>query len=247
MAPLRERLRPLRPVLLPIWRVAEPIVSGGSRLSIPTLASRLTSAVGDVASRARGARPRPIRALRRHEIVDLAAREPYYRPRIGYMRVAADEASRLIDRDDLRTALELGPNLRSLIVGADVMDIREQDRLEAEGRRVVADARQAPWPFDDKAYDLFMALQVFEHLGDRQPEAFREVCRVARHAMLSLPIDWVMDDPRNCHHGLTNEKVLSWFAPVVPTRVLVGNPGRRKRLLYVFENLPPPDGDPVAA
>jgi hypothetical protein len=49
-----------------------------------------------------------------------------------------------------------------------------------------------------------------------------------------------MADPRNCHHGLTNERVLKWFAPVVPTRVVLGNGGHRKRLLYVFEDLPAP-------
>ena len=79
--------------------------------------------------------------------------------------------------------------------------------------------------------------QVFEHLGDRQAEAFLEVCRVARHAIISLPIDWEMDDPTNIHHQISNEKALSWFAPVVPTRVELGNPGPRKRLVYVFENL----------
>jgi hypothetical protein len=41
----------------------------------------------------------------------------------------------------------------------------------------------------DNAYDLFVALQVFEHLGTSQREAFREVRRVARHAIISLPID----------------------------------------------------------
>jgi hypothetical protein len=46
-----------------------------------------------------------------------------------------------------------------------------------------------------------------------------------------------MDDPTNIHHQLSHETALSWFAPVVPTRVEIGNPGRRKRLIYVFENL----------
>ncbi len=46
-----------------------------------------------------------------------------------------------------------------------------------------------------------------------------------------------MDDPRNPHHGITHERVLSWFAPIEPTRVIVGNPGYRQRLIYAFENL----------
>ena len=102
----------------------------------------------------------------------------------------------------------------------------------------VHDATQEPWPFEDKSYDLFVALQVFEHLGDRQPEAFREVRRIARNAILSLPIDWEMDDPTNCHHRIPNERVLSWFAPIVPTRVVEGSGGKRRRLIYVFEDLP---------
>ena len=65
-----------------------------------------------------------------------------------------------------------------------------------------------------RAYDLFVAFQVFEHLGDSQPEAFREVRRVARNAILSLPIDWEMADPRNCHHQLSAAKVRAWFAPI---------------------------------
>ena len=93
------------------------------------------------------------------------------------------------------------------------MDLVQREGLRAEGRRIVADATKTPWPIDDKAYDLFVALQVFEHLGTHQPEAFREVRRVARNAILSLPIDWVMADPRNCHHGLTHEQVLAWFLP----------------------------------
>jgi hypothetical protein len=156
------------------------------------------------------------------------------------MGVAGEIASELIREKHLRTALELGPHLRPLIRGADVMDIVHNARLELEGQAIIADASKAPWPVDDKTYDLFVALQVFEHLGTHQPEAFREVRRVARNAILSLPIDWVMADPRNCHHGLTNERVLKWFAPVVPTRVVLGNGGHRKRLLYVFEDLPAP-------
>jgi hypothetical protein len=33
--------------------------------------------------------------------------------------------------------------------------------------------------------------------------------------------------------------VLAWFAPTVPTRILEGNPGPKKRLVFVFENLAP--------
>jgi hypothetical protein len=179
-----------------------------------------------------------LRTLRIHELSDLVATVPYYRVRGEYIGVACGIAAELIKRQHLGTALELGPHLQSLIVGADTMELAANPSLEAHGRRIVHDATSVPWPVGDKAYGVFMALQVFEHLGSSQPDVFREVRRVARNAVISLPIDWEMADPENCHHQLSHERALSWFAPVVPTRVVVGNPGRRKRLVYVFEDLP---------
>jgi len=181
-----------------------------------------------------------IRPMSELEFDDMARQFPYYLGRWGYMSVALAAAADLIRRHGLHTALELGAPVRPIILGAHVMDIKARPELDRSVSITLHDATQAPWPIDDKGYDLFVALQVFEHLGDRQPEAFMEVRRVARHAIISLPIDWVMDDPSNCHHQISNERVLSWFAPIVPTRVLEGSGGKRKRLVYVFEDLAPP-------
>ena len=180
---------------------------------------------------------RPMRVITRAEFDELVSGHPYYRDRRRYFGAAAWVANDLIERHGLRSALELGPNLRPLIVGADLMDRVERPGLEAGGRLLVHDATRTPWPIGGNRYDLFVALQVFEHLGTAQPAAFAEVRRVARHAIISLPIEWEMDDPRNPHHGITHERVLSWFAPTEPTRVIIGNPGYRQRLIYVFENL----------
>jgi hypothetical protein len=46
-----------------------------------------------------------------------------------------------------------------------------------------------------------------------------------------------MADPANCHHQISQERALSWFAPRIPTKVVEGNPGPRRRMIYVFENL----------
>jgi hypothetical protein len=240
LAPLEERpvltrlkrvLRPLRPLLLPIWRRVRPLVEAERRPK-PTKVVAVGPQPPGITSE------RPIRPIEKAEFDALARDFPYYKGRWGYMSVAGAAAGELIRGHGLRSALELGPHLRSVIVGADIMDKRANLELEAEGQLVLHDARETPWPLGDKQYDLFVALQVFEHLGTRQPDVFREVRRVARHAILSLPIDWEMDDPTNCHHRLSHEKVLSWFEPVVPTRVEVGNAGPRKRLVYVFEDLP---------
>lgn len=239
IASVKRHLGPLRPVLAPIYRRIRALGDTVRPMSPRILVERSRYRLLDAIRRARG-EPERLRALRRHEIVALAADVPsYYKARVGYLSAAARAADDLIERRHLTTALELGPNLQPLIVDADVMDRMRRDGLRARGRVMIHDATQQPWPVGDRAYDLFVALQVFEHLGTAQAAAFREVRRVARNAILSLPIDWVMADPRNCHHLLSEERVLSWFAPVVPTRSVVCDPGRRKRVIYVFEDLPP--------
>ena len=221
---LKRPLRPFRPVLLPIWR---------------RLHAAAQIAYARAATAIQGPPPTDgIRPLTHPEFEAMAAAFPYYNGRWGYMSAALAQASKLIRRDRLKTALELGAPVRPIIVGADVMDIKARPELDPTIPITIHDATEAPWPVGDKAYDLFLALQVFEHLRDRQPEAFLEVRRVARHAIISLPIDWEMDDPRNCHHHISNERVLSWFAPIVPTRVIEGSGGKRRRLIYVFEDLP---------
>ena len=211
-------------MLLPIWRAIQAAI-GMARAAVARVTERPLPAGG-------------IRPLTEPEFDEMAARFPYYKGRWGYMSAALAQASTLIRRHGVRTALELGAPVRPILVGADVMDIKARPELDPSVPMTIHDATQAPWPVGDKAYDLFLALQVFEHLRDRQPEAFREVRRVARHAIISLPIDWEMDDPKNCHHRIPEERVLSWFAPVVPTRVIEGSGGKRRRLIYVFEDLP---------
>ena len=225
LARLKRLLQPARPLLLPIWRRIRPLVESTSWQSSNRAAAADTDG--------------PIRPLTKAEFEAVVKRHPYYRGRGRYMSRAAGLAGDLIEAHGLQSALELGPHLRPVIVGADVMDVRTQADLEIapSARFVHHDASQAPWPVEDGAYDLFVALQVFEHLGNNQNVAFQEVRRVARHALISVPIDWEMDDPTNCHHRISEERALSWFQPVVPTRVEVGNTGPRKRLIYVFENL----------
>ena len=221
---LKRILRPFRPWLGPIHRrwviamdaLAPDLETDLERLELPDW---------------------PIRAIRRPAFRAMAAADPYYQGRWRYTSRALLEAARLIHRDRLTSALELGARGPSVIVGAHVMDIRTSKGQQGGGPRTTHDARVIPWPFPDKRFDLFIGLQVFEHLGDAQPEAFREVRRVSRHAILSLPIDWDMDDPANAHHRISHERALSWFAPVVPTRVLQGNGGSRRRVIYVFEDL----------
>ncbi len=223
---LKGPLGPLRPVLRPIYR--RLLDSGGSG---PSSASAVLDAI-DMSGR-------PVRPILRSEFDAMAAADPYYKGRWRYTSVALAEAAKLIVRDDLRTALEVGAPVKPILTGAHVMDYRLREELDPSVDITVHDATKVPWPFEDKQFGLFIALQVFEHLGKRQPDAFGEVRRVARHAIISLPIGWDMGDPKNIHHKIPEERVLSWFAPTVPTRILEGNPGPKKRVVYVFEDLEP--------
>lgn len=220
-------LRPLRPWLYPIWRWLV-VTTGRSEATSDERLARL-----DLSRY-------PIRPIGRAEFDAMVEEFPYYRNRWGYMSTALLEAARLIQTDSIDSALELGAPVRPILVGAHVMDKTKRPEYDTSVPAVTHDATVTPWPLADKSFDLFMALQVFEHLKDRQPQAFIEVRRIARHAILSLPIDWVMDDPRNCHHMISLERALSWFAPVVPNRTVEHVTGRRKRVIFVFEDLPAP-------
>jgi hypothetical protein len=196
-----------------------------------------------LANRLRGREQPPIEPMSRAQFASLRRRFRYYKNRAPYMSAAARLVAELIAREDLTSALELGPHLRPLVTGADVLELTERPVPEGARGLIVHNATSAPWPIEDRAYDLFVGLQVFEHLGDAQRTAFAEVCRVARHAIISLPIDWVCKNPADSHHQISNERVLSWFAPRVPDRIVEGNPGPGARLIYVFEHLdrePPP-------
>lgn len=216
----------MRPVLRPIYRRFLASDESG-----PTSGSAVPQSI-DMTGR-------PVRPILKSEFDAMAAADPYYKGRWRYTSVALAEAAKLIVRDDLRTALEVGAPVKPILTGAHVMDYRLREELDPGVEISVHDATKVPWPFEDKQFGLFIALQVFEHLGQRQPEAFGEVRRVARHAIISLPIDWDMGNPKNIHHMIPEERVLSWFAPVVPTRILEGNPGPKKRVVYVFEDLEP--------
>lgn len=223
---LRRRLGPLRAMLRPIRRVLLDFQESRPSRSDAVLESL-------------DLRDRPIRPMSRSEFFAMAAAEPYYRGRWRYTAVALAEAASLIVRHDITTALEVGAPVKPILTGAHVMDRRHRAALDPSVEVTIHDATVVPWPFEDKRFGLFVALQVFEHLNGRQSEAFREVRRVARHAIISVPIDWEMDDPTNVHHMIPEERVLSWFAPVLPTRRLEGNRGSRRRVVYVFEDLAP--------
>lgn len=154
-------------------------------------------------------------------------RLPYYKGRWPYIKRVIQRIESL---DGIERVLELGPGPvnRSIVDGADTMGIRNFAPLKGqEGRlTIVHDASIAPWPVADNAYDLFLALQVFEHLGNKQREAFAEARRVARFAILSLPYFCKSE-----RHRLSHADYIRWFG--LPTDIeIVDNLSCRKAILF---------------
>ena len=123
-----------------------------------------------------------------------------------------------------RSVLELGPALFTVVKNADIMRKPELDvwgvPANIRSMEYLHDATQTPWPVREK-YDLFIALQVFEHLMGRQAQAFREVKRIARYAILSLPYKW--DCPKDNanypeHHMIDENTILGWTNGEAPRK-----------------------------
>ena len=76
---------------------------------------------------------------------------------------------------------------------------------------------------DNKEYDMFIALQVWEHLVGRQREAFNEVMRISKMAILSFPYMWNCpeDNANYPEHHMIDEKIISeWTLGVEPMKIV---------------------------
>lgn len=144
----------------------------------------------------------------------------YYKDRWPYLETAASMAM----KEAPEKILELGTYRLPLFKRSDVMDLKTDiPRLTFRH-----DITKAPWPIADKAYDMVVALQVWEHLGDGQEAAFREVMRVARGAVLSFPYLW--NKPGDIHHGIDKTIIARWTLQYPPEEIVEVKP----RILYRF-------------
>jgi len=90
------------------------------------------------------------------------------------------------------------------------------------------DLNEIPFPLKDKQFDLFVALQVWEHLTN-QVEAFKEVMRISHNAILSFPYKWKCAS-NDCHYNITKETIAKWTSFIKPVKVKqIGT-----RIIYVW-------------
>jgi hypothetical protein len=155
-----------------------------------------------------------------------AADRRYLKRRWPYYREAIAMAERLAPR----RVLEVGCRRTPLFPGSDRLDYAGEFSPTFHH-----DATVVPWPIADRAYDLVIALQVWEHLGSRQREAFSELPRISRYAILSLPYKWRRKNNPS-HSGIDDTVVRRWSGGLAPLEtVQLPLVGRRRRKIYLFD------------
>jgi hypothetical protein len=147
----------------------------------------------------------------------------YYNGRWEYIKVVID----IVNRQKPSSVLELGPGQHTIVKGCDIMLKPEDDRwgrpINPVGKVYLHDATEKPWPIADRKYDLFIALQVWEHLSNKQSRAFREVMRISRAAVFSLPYRWnVPKDNANYpeHHDIDEQLIGDWTLNIEPREIV---------------------------
>ena len=147
----------------------------------------------------------------------------YYEGRWEYFSKVIE----LIKNEDIKTVLEIGPAQHPIVKDCSVMIKPEDDmwgRPEKElSKQILHDATEKPWPIKDKQYDLLIALQVWEHLDNKQSRAIREVMRVSKMAILSFPYMWdCPKDSRNypAHHMIDEELIGDWTLNIKPEKII---------------------------
>jgi len=167
--------------------------------------------------------------ITKEEFDKLAEEYRYWRERWSYIGVVAN----ILEQESFDTVLEMGNKGVPIVKGSDSMDIEAY-----EGLTYLHDAKITPWPLKDKEYDVFIALQVWEHLRDKQEDAFKEVIRCSKIAILSFPYKWnCPNDPM--HHNIDENRIKKWTLGIKPTEIIPvitsNSENSRNRIIYVFK------------
>ena len=83
--------------------------------------------------------------------------------------------------------LEVGTFGASIVSGSDTMDFNEKWNMKGKDPTIEWDARHIPWPIQNGAYELLVALRVYHHLFPVQREALHEALRIANRVLIVVP------------------------------------------------------------
>jgi len=164
--------------------------------------------------------------------------EPYwnstYESRWEYISKVVDEVTVI----NPKKSLEIGTGGIQILETSDSIDkdIKKIDNTSV-GKKFLFDCQSLPWPFENKAYDVVIALQVLEHLSPNQRNIFNEIKRISNYAIISLPYKWNCENKNDCHHMIDYAKINEWTGIMIPYKTDVVE-GKRNRIIlcYKFKN-----------
>lgn len=131
-----------------------------------------------------------------------------------------------------KTIIEIGVNRISLTNFSDIIDFKLSCVDEtSNGKMYIFDASKVPYStIKDKQYDCFVALQVLEHLPPNQHLVFKEIKRISKSAIISLPYMWnCPEDPT--HHQIDIAKIMEWTNYENPVFIQL----KKNRILLVYK------------
>lgn len=135
-----------------------------------------------------------------------------------------------------KISIELGPRGYPIVLDGATIDIIGTPTYKFNANNI-------PWNLKDKEFDIFIGLQVLEHLDDKI-SILKEIKRISNKAIISLPLEWKLDINKvnkelyDTHNLLTLSMIEEWFnaANIIPTKAIICPPWRNKRIIYIFDN-----------
>ncbi len=111
--------------------------------------------------------------------------------------------------------LEMGTMGVTCVDDSQTIDYMDNWNFEGKKPTYIHDARVCPWPFENKQFEVFVALRVFQHLTPKQEDALVEAFRISKKVILVVPKSYSNKDfPES--KGLTYQdysKVLKGLHP----------------------------------
>lgn len=131
-----------------------------------------------------------------------------------------------LDLTDSSKILEMGTMGITCVKDIHTIDYAEKWDFEGKRPTYLHDARQTPWPIENKDYDLFIALRVYQHLAPVQKECIREAMRISKKVIIVVPESYSNLPFHPDSRGLTYADFVRYLDGIHPnlyTPTLVGN------------------------
>jgi len=106
--------------------------------------------------------------------------------------------------DDPSKVLEMGTMGATIVLECDTIDYTKKWNFKGKNPTYIHDARKTPWPVEDKKYELFIALRVFQHLSPVQKECFLEAKRISKSVLIVVPESYRKDT------GIPVSRFIEW-------------------------------------